>query len=111
MDTITQNIVKSVQGQKQRVATFIGKKDSQGFVRIGWSRANVNSGDKFDPTVGLNIATSRLSEFKIIPVPPSLEWDVNRFKDRCKKYFKDAINFPEVIIQEITPETTPETTP
>ena len=85
---IIQTIVQRVAGQKQKVATFIGMKDREDCIRIGWSRANINQGDKFNKKVGLRIATERLKATEMVPVPESLFYDALEFQERCQRYFR-----------------------
>jgi len=94
---ISQYLYKKVKGHRQRIGVMVADIDKDGYVKYGWSRVNLNSGDKFDPKVGLNLAIERLKAKETVPIPPSIFTDMYIFKRRCQRYFKDAKdsqNFP-----------------
>ena len=86
-DYIHQYIVKRVGGQKQKVAVFVGRKSAHGSIKIGWSKANISAGDKFDKKFGVKLALER-TKAEFIELPPSICIDAQNFARRCQKYFK-----------------------
>ena len=87
---IHQYIVKTVRGQKQKVGVLVGTIDCFDVVRIGWSKANINAGDKFNKKFGLELATARTKSMNgIVPVPPSIFENAVKFAGRCERYFKN----------------------
>ena len=98
-NTIHKYLVKRVQGRKQKVAVIVGTKDNEGIIRIGWSRANINAGDRFNKERALDIALDRMKATEMVPVPPSIVDDVISFQDRCQRYFKDAEGMWKVAVQ------------
>jgi len=97
-DMIITQYVKKKNGE--RVGIMVGTLDEDGYVMLGWSRANINAGDKFDPVKALNIATQRLKAEEIVPIPHSMS-DMFNFQSRCQRYFKDAKGSHKIAIQEI----------
>jgi hypothetical protein len=69
-------------------------------VKIGWSKCNIKSGDKFDAKEGLRLAYNRAMMNKIAdkesvngtPTPLCIKKQVRQFGARCVRYFKDAKN-------------------
>lgn len=58
---------------------------------VGWSKANLKAGDKFDHAYGMNLALNRA--LSVIPTPeldPSLKSQMREFQMRCLRYFQDA---------------------
>ena len=70
-------------------------------VRYGWSRVNINSGDIFDRTRGMEIAVSRLEAQETVPIPRSMVCSMDNFKSRTRRYFKDARFYMTVPIQQV----------
>ena len=70
----------------KKVKTKKGKR-----VLVGWSKCKLTV-DKFDRTMGLQIAEgriqARLNKEKKTKLPPSIKEQVNEFVERCKSYFK-----------------------
>jgi hypothetical protein len=87
---IHQYIMKTVRGQKQKVGVLVGTIDVFNVVRIGWSKTNINAGDKFNKKFGLELATARTKSMNgIVPVPPSIFENAVKFAGRCERYFKN----------------------
>lgn len=84
---IVQYIVKRVGGQKQVVAVLVGTM-YQAVIKIGWSRANINAGDRFDKEFGLQLARERIRAKQMPFAPHSLAKDIYAFSERCRRYFK-----------------------
>jgi len=84
-------VVKSFMGQRQKVGVLYGSIDKDNVVGIGFSKANLADGDKFDKDFGLKIAKER-SKAQYIEYPLSFTQDIHRFHDRCRRYFKGAVN-------------------
>ena len=99
MKQIHQFIIKNVNGQKRKVGVLVGRIDESGTVRIGWSRANINRGDKFNKKYGMELASERTNAEECVPVPPSIVEDAYDFQDRCGRYFKDATAMYKIAIQ------------
>lgn len=58
---------------------------------IGWSKANLKAGDKFDHAYGMKLALNRA--LSVVPAPeldPSLKFQMREFQMRCLRYFQDA---------------------
>jgi hypothetical protein len=85
---IHQYIVKRVGGREQKVAVFVGRKDKSGSIRIGWSRANINAGDKFNREFGLKLALERTKAVTLMELPFSLWKEGHKFAERCHRYFR-----------------------
>jgi hypothetical protein len=91
--SIHQFVKKNIYGHRQRVGILFGTKFNDK-VYITHSLAAVKRGDKFDTERGFDIVRNRL--FKIMgtgkgyDVPQSLKNDIEQFRVRCTKYFKQA---------------------
>jgi len=86
---IDQYIIGRVGGQRQKVGIMVGTIDDKGMVKIGWSRANINAGDKFNKDRGLALAHSRSNAKTNVKAPMSIRDDLERFSKRCNKYFEN----------------------
>lgn len=86
-DNINQYIVKSVGGQRRIVGVLVGQIRNN-MVKIGWSRANINAGDRFNKAYGLHLAYERANASEMPFAPHSFAEDIFRFSDRCRRYFK-----------------------
>ena len=88
-DPIIHQYIRKANGKRVGVMVgtikFAATKD---IVMLGWSMANINAGDKFDPKRGLKLATERLNAIMMVPVPHSIVDDMYSFQDRCFRYFK-----------------------
>jgi hypothetical protein len=84
-------ITKVVKNTKGAYAVFVGKKDSDGNVHIGWSKCDKTQ-DKFDKDEGLRIARARLNANVMPPLPRCLGKKARQFKSRCVRYFKPSNN-------------------
>ena len=100
-EPIYQFISKRVGGKRQKVGVLFGDVDKDGRVKIGWARAKVNHGDKFNPTRALNIAKGRAEAKEFFPICPSLYDDALEFSSRCERYFKQAKGFTVITKQPI----------
>jgi len=100
--TIRQYIKKRKNKHITVVGIMVGNIDSEGIVRIGWSRAAINKGDKFNKEYGLKLATQRLGAKETVPVPSSIENDMGMFQVRCARYFKDAKGFAKIPVQSLS---------
>ena len=96
---IHQYIMGNVKGQRQKVGVMVGRKDENGVVRIGWSRANVSKGDQFDRDQGIQIAEDRTYAEDFVPAPHSIGGALYNFSGRCQQYFKNAGGFQKVVIK------------
>jgi len=97
-DMIIHQHIKKKNGR--RIGVMAGTIDADGCIRLGWSRANVNAGDKFNPKFGLKLATERLNAQEIVPVPHSIVQNMYDFKKRCYRYFKEAEGSFKIVVQE-----------
>jgi len=73
-------------------------------VVIAGAKVHRSAGDKFDRVAGLRIASERIMKTvdcgRKNRIAASMENDLNRFSDRCCKYFKtrqDKMVIPEII--------------
>ena len=105
---IHQKVIKKVQGQRQRVGVLVGRLDKKGFVRLGWSRVNINGGDKLNPKYAYELALERTKAEEIVPVPPSLAGDMYDFSNRCASYFQNAKGMSKIAIAQVKEEVKPE---
>ena len=103
-EMIKQHIHQTRNGQKQRVGVLVGRLVDGKYVNIGWSRVNVNAGDKFNPQYGFELALERTLAQEPVPMPPSMLQDAHRFQDRCHRYFKDAHGISQLAIQAVKTE-------
>ena len=67
-------------------------------VKVGWSLVNKKAGDEFSKSTGiLNAVDRALKPSKVYAqcldgtIPKSIQSDVNRFLERCERYFKDTL--------------------
>jgi hypothetical protein len=77
-------------GHRQKVGVFVGK-NSCGYIKIGWSRANLKK-DKFDKEVGLSIARGRTLAKTPTMLPSSLLKRGEKFVNRCNRFFKVPVS-------------------
>lgn len=91
---IYQYIKKNVNGSKRIVGVMVAAIDEpNNRVCISWSKANFKHGDEFDRETGLKIARERLNAKETIPVPYSIEKDLDKFINRCKRYYQCPITY------------------
>ena len=87
--------------KRQRVGVLIGMRGADGGIIISGSKVHTGV-DKFDRDTGYNLALDRVDRFyakgRTIKLPESMATDVERFGQRCKRYFKtDKIVYPKII--------------
>lgn len=84
------HIVQYIRRHNHRVGVIIATPmiDNPALIGIGWSLANRNAGDAFNPKLGLEIATTRAIKGSGVDLPPSIEADIEKMRDRAKRYFK-----------------------
>lgn len=76
---------------------------------VGWSKCNVDSGDKFDKTTAIKIAVERAvfgtvnGKAVSVDIPCSIANTVLKMEDRVKRYFKSVTNSSV----KLTPESAP----
>lgn len=61
--------------------------EEEGVVKFGYSLCHTKL-DKFDKEFGKNIAVGRALCDKPLSLPDSMKKDFERFRDRCRKYYK-----------------------
>jgi hypothetical protein len=86
---IQQCIIGRVQGRRQKVGVMFGTIDTSNRIKIGWSRANINAGDRFNLEKGLALAEQRSFAKTPIKAPRSIQNNLERFAKRCNRYFKN----------------------
>jgi len=59
-------------------------------VKIGWSKANIKAGDKFDTLLGLQYALNRAMKPDNVPTPNCIRKQLWCFGARAVRYFKDV---------------------
>ena len=96
------------------VGVMVAKKidvDGKDTVIVGVSKVNERDGDVFNARLGENVAECRIndqSQGKEVIMPTSLHKDVEKFVDRCKRYFKGCdvlpvrFRFPKTIAKNVT---------
>jgi len=89
-------VVAKVGGRMQKVGVLYADMPifpdvGDGEVKIGWSRVSVNRGDKFDKDKGLRLAKDRSKARTFVTPPRSLKYHMNRFINRCERYYKKQI--------------------
>lgn len=98
--------------KNQRIGIVVGFSGDFGTgekTYVGWSKCNVDSGDKFDKTTAIKIAIERAvfgtvnGQKNVAFIPQSIESKVSKMEDRVKRYFKTS--------HESTSNTTPESAP
>lgn len=79
-------------GRDAFVGTFVGIKD-RNVIRTGWSRCRSNV-DVFSKEIGVAFACQNILMSKSAPVPVGRSFAKKYaiFQERCKRYFKDALN-------------------
>ena len=95
-------VVAKVGGKRQKVGVLYANKSvfpdmGNGEVKIGWSRVSINRGDKFDKNKGLKLAKDRSNAQSFITPPRSLSFKVNRFINRCERYYKTQIPIKAIL--------------
>ena len=85
-NSITQNVFRNRNGKRQRVGVLVSC-NKRGLVKIGYSLCHKD--DVFDSKEAYIKAGQRMSEAVLTP-PHSLRKDLNKFMDRCDRYYKDA---------------------
>ena len=81
-------------GKNVKSGVLLGRK-VKGRVLVGWSKCKLTgkNPDTFDVQRGLDIAQGRIQSFvdehrNGHQVPPSIEDNLKKFVNRCKRYFK-----------------------
>lgn len=87
--------------KNQHVGVLLAVRDKEdGPVIVTGSKVNLTHGDKFNPETALGIAWDRqttVERGRPNRIASSMEKDLKRFKDRCKRYFRtDDIHIPVV---------------
>lgn len=76
----------------RKVGVLIGYLDAEGYIRIGYSAVNTQSGDTFDRETGIELAkkntTCILTPEQIAKMPMKVRYAMPAFITRCEKYFK-----------------------
>jgi len=103
---------KGSRGSKGHVGVLLAVRQKDGKVVITGSKANLSHGDRFNKEDGLELAWNRqatVREGRKNKIAHSMKGDLNRFVDRCSRYFKTKdIEVPELskceskVIQEKT---------
>jgi hypothetical protein len=88
---ILEYVRKRKGGKNYRVGLLLGRKVN-GKVYVGWSKCWVKK-DEFDPDFGMLIASNRIhlssiGDNRYRPVHNSIQDQLTRFTERCKRYFK-----------------------
>jgi hypothetical protein len=85
-------IFKVLRNQHGPVGIVLAAKNPlTGKVGIGWSRCNVNAGEKFDKARGIKMATGRaLMRGGVDPLPQSMHAEYATMVKRAVRYFKDC---------------------
>lgn len=73
----------------QSIGVLAAAAAPDGTVMVGWSKANIKAGDRFDKAKGKSIAYRRSFLQRDCAVPQSLFAPYVRFVTRCEGYFKD----------------------
>ena len=87
-------IMRYIKDRKNRkIGMLVAKEyydrwDGTAVVIIGWSLCR--PGDVFSRELGYNRAIENLGK----PIPPSLKWDVKKFRVQCFVYFQEARDIP-----------------
>lgn len=76
-------------GKNHKVGIILGLVDND-TIRIGWSKCNQKSGDKFDTLIGLEYAKNRAMKSDNVLTPNCIKRHLRQFSGRCVRYFKDA---------------------
>lgn len=86
---VQQYIMGKVQGRRQKVGILFGTMDDDKRIKIGWSRANINAGDRFNFEKGLALAEQRSMAKTPVHAPRSIKGNLEQFAKRCHKYFQN----------------------
>lgn len=93
---IFEYIKERVTGMKglQKVGVIVGfVSDGESTIRIGFSKANLKAGDKFDLEYGIDLAIQRACKWvPSVELPIHLVGMMKQFEVRCLKYFQQAVN-------------------
>jgi hypothetical protein len=83
-------IFEIVKERRQKVGIMLGTiKD--GKILIGWSKANLKVGDRFNKNEGMSLAEARAIKLSPAPkLPLCMRRKMINFETRCLRYFKDA---------------------
>ena len=93
-------IIRYVRDKKNRkigmlvAKEYYDKCDDIVVVEIGWSLCR--PGDIFSRELGYNRAIENLGK----PIPPSLKWDVKKFRVQCFVYFQKAKDIQNLDVME-----------
>jgi hypothetical protein len=88
---IYEYIRRRYKGKFQKIGVIYGNVHD-GVIKVGWSKCNLKSGDKFNPQIGLEIAEKRTIQtdsYRTNP-PPCIRRQLRRFGSRCIRYFQQA---------------------
>ena len=107
---IFEYVVKPVQGKRQKVGVLYATvkyvkpllDHERPVVHIGWSKANMKKGDRFDRIRGIKLAKERANSRNFIPAPQSLEGDIMKFASRCWRYFKGVETMHRLYFTDMT---------
>lgn len=99
---IHQYITRKVNNQNRTIGVMVAEYDAiRDAVVMGWSRVNVNAGDKFDRNFGMRLAVQRMQAQEMVPVPESIHSNMIQFSDRCSRYFKNAGGISKISVQPL----------
>ncbi len=91
MNEIMEYIKQYRKGRWNRIGVIIGTLDSDGKIRVGWSKCNLKAGDGFNKKYGIEVAYNRaIGKDKTPPVPRGNIHQIRSFYGRCLMYFCDA---------------------
>jgi hypothetical protein len=84
---MTKQIHQYIRKGHKLVGVLVGTKLEDGTVRITASKANESHGDRFDKSIGLEIARNRAKKSETV-IAHSMLPAMIAFNDRCSRYFK-----------------------
>jgi hypothetical protein len=86
---IYEYIRRRYKGKFQKIGVIYGNVHA-GVIRVGWSKCNLKSGDKFNPHTGLEMAEKRTIQPDRTNPPLCIRRQLRRFGARCIRYFQQA---------------------
>jgi hypothetical protein len=95
----SQSLIQLIRGSKNRTkGIIVAVKTPDNVVGIGWSLCMKK--DRFNKMMGMHIAEGRAiknaTERVVVGYPPhSIALTLEKFYDRCNKYFKEELVYPE----------------
>jgi hypothetical protein len=104
---IYEYIRERVPGRGRQIVGVIVGKVVNGQIVTGFSKTNLKAGDKFDRDYGITIALNRASGAVDSPeLPPQVVGQMERFKNRCVRYFKQAqtVSVKGAYVAPVTPK-------